>query len=252
MTGLIFQRNRGFVMLLSTKYPIINYSKGSEVEVEDTVVAEYLLSITLNGETYKELLCSPDALKALVVGELYSERHIRSISEVIELLIDEEARIASVQLKVVVEDDELEINNQNHKLNSKDSEVKTKLDYDHMLSLFKSFITSSNLFTATGGVHSCALVVGETINYHEDDISRQNALNKVIGACLINNDTLQDKILFTSCRISSEIMTKVIHSGLKIIVSKSAPTDVAIDLAKEYNITLIGFVRGDRMNIYVR
>ena len=234
-------------MELSREYPIIKVSPKGESMVMDKVVVEYTLSILLNGEIYKELLCSPGSLKALVIGKLKTENVIQSLEDINYLAVDEENRTARVELKVKksdnLDDGQIFISPVFNKL----SAIST---YDRLLQHFQKFVLSSELFLSTGGVHSCALFDGENLLHHQDDISRQNALDKAIGMALLNKDLLMDKILFTSCRISSEIMKKVIYSGIKNVVSKSAPTDKAIELAKENSISLIGFARGNSLNIY--
>ena len=125
-----------------------------------------------------------------------------------------------------------------------------EVDYGRIIEQFKVFNVASKLFQATGGVHSCALCDEEQILYIEEDIGRHNAVDKVIGLALIDGLELHDKILLTSGRISSEIIGKLARSGIATIVSRSAPTDAAIDIARKRGIRLIGFTRGSRMNIY--
>ena len=83
-----------------------------------------------------------------------------------------------------------------------------------------------------------------------EDIGRHNAVDKIIGFMVLNNILPKHKILLTSGRVSSEILLKTARCGIPILVSRSAPTDLSINLANRLGITLIGFVRGKRMNIY--
>jgi len=84
----------------------------------------------------------------------------------------------------------------------------------------------------------------------KEDISRNNAIDKLFGECILNDISTAQRMLVTSCRISSEILLKVAKRNIPILISKSAPTDLAVRLASEVGITLIGFVRGKRMNVY--
>ncbi len=253
-------------MKVSSQYPITKYSNGRELDMMDEVVVEYELSVFVDDHLYKKILCSPDALEVLVIGELITEKIITSCDELKDIIIDEDHHIAKVYLNDTSDENKIksqEHNDENktigqsvddeHKITSdhhSERQNKVWLDQDSILSIFKSFVSSSELFKSTGGVHSCAIVNDNGILYHQDDISRQNAVNKVIGLCYKNNISLEDKLLFTSCRISSEIMKKVIHSGIKVIISKSAPTDVAIELGRKNNMILYGFARGNTMNRY--
>ena len=114
----------------------------------------------------------------------------------------------------------------------------------------KSFNRESALFKKTGGVHSCALYFEGKNLIMKEDIGRHNAFDKVIGEALQSGINFDDKLMFTTGRVSSDIMIKAIRAGIPLLVSHSAPTNTAINLAVAANIALAGFVRGDRMNVY--
>lgn len=116
--------------------------------------------------------------------------------------------------------------------------------------LMKEFNNKSELFRETGGVHSCAICSRDEMIFFSEDIGRHNAIDKVIGKSIMSDRGFKDKILLTTGRISSEIILKTARSGIPIIVSHSAPTEFAVKIARELNITMIGFARGDRMNVY--
>jgi len=113
-----------------------------------------------------------------------------------------------------------------------------------------SFQKMSLAFRETGGVHSAALSDGEHILVFKEDIGRHNALDKASGAALLKGINPKCLIVLISGRISSEIIGKAKRLGAPFVISRSAPTDQAIKIARATNITLIGFARGNRMNIY--
>lgn len=82
------------------------------------------------------------------------------------------------------------------------------------------------------------------------DIGRHNALDKLYGHCLLNGMSVRDKLIVFSGRISSEVLLKAAKIGVSIVISKSAPTELAIQMAEELNITAIGFVRNGSFNVY--
>ncbi|MDD2421819.1 MAG: formate dehydrogenase accessory sulfurtransferase FdhD, partial [Heliobacteriaceae bacterium] len=119
-----------------------------------------------------------------------------------------------------------------------------------LLVLMKEMQGLSVLYKQTGGVHSAALCDQERVLVYREDIGRHNATDKIMGKCFREGIPLEDKLLLTSGRISSEILLKVAKMGIAVIVSRSAPTDLAVRLAREIGMTVVGFARGQRLNVY--
>jgi FdhD protein len=109
---------------------------------------------------------------------------------------------------------------------------------------------SSELYRETGGVHSCALADAEKILVFRDDIGRHNAVDKIYGTCFLEDIPLEDKLLLTTGRISSEMTVKTARMGVSVLISRSAPTSLALDLAERLGLTVVGYVRGGRMVVY--
>ena len=106
-------------------------------------------------------------------------------------------------------------------------------------------------FRETGGVHGAAIVdaSGELLSVRED-VGRHNAVDKVIGSMLLAGRALHDCLLVVSSRAGFEIVQKALVAGIPALISIGAPTSLAIDLARRFNLTLIGFVRDGRFNVY--
>jgi len=117
--------------------------------------------------------------------------------------------------------------------------------------LSREVIASQETYKHAGGVHAVAIfdAAGKLVVVGED-IGRHNAIDKAVGYCLMRRIPLNDKILYSTGRASYEMVSKTVRAGIPTMVSRSSATTLAIDLAEQLNCTLIGYARGDRMNIY--
>jgi FdhD protein len=116
--------------------------------------------------------------------------------------------------------------------------------------LIGMFFEHQVLYKETGGVHTSALSDGERIVLVAEDIGRHNTLDKIAGLCLIHNLLPETRILISSGRISSEMLQKAAHLPAPILISRTSPSSLSIAMAERYGITLIGYARRDRFNVY--
>jgi FdhD protein len=129
-------------------------------------------------------------------------------------------------------------------------ESKVQVTAATIFNLMREFQHRSELYRSTGGVHSAALADNQGITVFAEDIGRHNAIDKIFGQCFDRGLPVQERMILTSGRISSEIVVKVARRKVPVLISKSAPTNAGVKLADELGITLVGFVRGARMNVY--
>jgi FdhD protein len=129
-------------------------------------------------------------------------------------------------------------------------ESKIQISVPEISALANKFQRRCRIYRATGGVHSAALCDNKDILVFSEDIGRHNALDKIFGECILNDIATDAHIIITSGRVSSEILLKVARRNVPVIVSKSAPTNLGVRLANDLGVTLVGFVRGKRMNVY--
>lgn len=246
-------------------YNIIKVKGEDFSETEDLVILEYPFTIFIDDEEIITLLCSPKSLKELTIGFLFSEGFIESMSAIKRIQIDEEDGRSYVYLrerKAFIEKFQGKrtitsgcgkgtlFYNVVDSFKSKKIEKPLTIKIEEIRSLVREFNHKSELFLNTGGVHSCALCSASDILVFEEDIGRHNALDKILGKALIDNMELSDKLVITSGRISSEMLIKIAKRGIPLIVSRSAPTSLTVELARELNIAVAGFARGEKMNIY--
>jgi FdhD protein len=247
------------------KVPVLKLSERGASSIEDIVAKESSLTIMLNDQELVTLLCSPTDLKYLAVGFLFSEGLLRSRDDIKKVTVDDRRGVARVETEV-----DAQLANEDlfkrfitagcgkgaTLLSAAGAQGQPKVESTLRISaaavsaLAKEFQQSSQIYRATGGVHSAALCdTGKTLVFNED-IGRHNALDKVFGECILTDIPTDNRIVITSGRVSSEIVLKVARRNVPIVVSKSAPTDLGVRSADDLGITLVGFVRGKRMNVY--
>jgi FdhD protein len=231
-------------------------------ETWDSIIEEVPLDIFVNHEFYATLMCTPIELVELAVGFLFSEGVIFNMGSIISTEEVYENRICIIlDHEIAVDESSARAitsgcgNGSIHVISLEECSIKfidsnCKFSSVDILKLMSEFNSKSEVFKQTGGVHSCCLCSENSILLFSEDIGRHNALDKVLGKALIRNIDLSDIIVMTTGRISSDIVVKVAKAGIQIIVSHSAPTSLALSIAKAANITIIGFARGLRMNIY--
>lgn len=252
-------------MEYTKEYDILRINKDLRDEEKDPVVVESPFTIFIDDKEIITLLCTPKSLEELSIGFIVSEGFIDSIEDIEKIAIDEKSSIAYIDLKRKNSFAEsfqgkrtitsgcgkgTVFYNVLDSFKSKKIENPLKIDIATIKENMRDFNKKSELFLKTGGVHSCGLYEGRQMLIFEEDIGRHNALDKIIGRALKENMDLKDKTIFTSGRISSEILIKTAKREISTIVSRSAPTSLAIDMARELRINLIGFVRGEKLNIY--
>ncbi len=249
----------------STTVSILRYTQNRFFAREDPVVTEITLSIAVNGTVLAEIICSPLEIREFVTGFLFSERLIKSSKDLDALDIDTEKWAASVATRTKKDFDVSQRNARFITPGDLSSGRLSPAVYAQRYTKVKSktFISSadvhtlgtliqsrSKLFGKTGGAHSAALWNGKRLLFFSEDIGRHNALDKIIGRCLLEDIDTRDKTIATSGRLSSAVVAKVIHAGFPVLVSRSAPTERAVLLSREFGITMIGFARGQEFNIY--
>ncbi|KKK37146.1 formate dehydrogenase [Mesobacillus campisalis] len=250
---------------MSEKYTITKYSNGQFLHVEDVIVNEFPLTIFVNDSEFATMVCTPAHLEEMVVGFLASEGVIRFYSDILSMSIDEDRGYAYVTIKAETTTNQQYYSKRfigsccgksrqfyfhNDAKTARTSTSTTAISAVQAITLMNEMQNSSRVFHETGGVHNAALCTPEEIIAVRTDIGRHNALDKLLGFSILNKVPVRDKIIVFSGRISSEVLLKAAKIGVGIVLSKSAPTDLAIKLANDLNITAVGFIRGNSFNVY--
>lgn len=243
----------------------IRFNEGAATLEDETIAIEYPLTIYVNHDEFATMVCTPMNMRELIIGFLAAEGIIRTYEEIKSIQIDEERGFAYVDLYKQLEQDHHDHSSRfigsccgksrqfyfkSDVRTAKTVMSKMTIHAQACLDLMDQLQTLSNHFQKTGGVHNAALCTVDQLVTIRTDIGRHNALDKIYGHVIKNNIPLNNKLIVFSGRISSEVLLKVSKMGVGIIVSKSAPTDLALRLAEDLGITAIGFARRNKMNVY--
>ncbi len=244
--------------------PVRRITKEGESSTEQVVAREILVTIFFNGQELATLLCSPKDLNYLAVGFLVSEGLLKSKDEIKKMEVDDWLGVVRIETKggsvpesrlfakrliasgcggaaTFYSVDDATIPK---------VESRMTISADDVFELANKFQHSSEVYLATHGVHSAALCDGKSMVVFNEDIGRHSAIDKIFGKCLLEDIPTENRLIMSSGRITSEILHKVARRGIPIIISISAPTSLGVKIADELGITLIGSVKGKKMNVY--
>ena len=245
---------------------IVAVRDGKAEEVLDRVIREDIYGISVNGEAFVTLACLPGDLEELAVGFLRSEGVITARSDVDRVVVDRQKQ--TIDVIGAIDGDMLEKSLTKRFLTSgcgivpsgrdfhdlADGCLKVKSDYTvgagTISMLMKNLSTRAGLFSETGAAHTAALALDGEIKVTFEDISRHNAVDKIVGRAFMNEWDTSNGIIFSSGRLSLDIVMKCAAGAIPIVVSRTAPMQRGVEIADDLLITLIGFTRGKRMNIY--
>jgi FdhD protein len=228
-------------------------------EVTAEVVREQPLTVSVNGERFLTLLCSPMQLEALVVGYLWMEKVIQGLEDVVAVTVSPVDGRADVTLRAPVELPTERILTSgcgggitfriDHRLFPRlDSRLRVppRVLADRM----KDLIAAGVHYKQSRGIHGAALADEDQLLVVAEDVGRHNAVDKVKGEALLRGIPTDDRILLSTGRVSSEMLLKAARMGVPLVASRTSPTEMAVALAEQLNVTVCGYVRPDSLNVY--
>lgn len=227
---------------ISRDVPILRYENGKLESRNDPVIIEEWLKVYINDSLHSEIPVTPRDLSELVTGLLYGEGLIKpgdspSIRfKGYECFVE----LPGAEPPAGLSDPD------NLKAFSDDPDRWTPED---LFTLMENFQKLPSVYHETGGAHMAAFADKEIVHW-ADDISRRNAVDKVLGKGFMAGCDFSKGIILSSGRISSDMIIRMVRTGIPAIASISAPTDKAVELAEKFNVTVSAFVRGRRFNLY--
>jgi FdhD protein len=245
----------------------LDVSTKTSKKMMDYVAEEMPLHLFVNTTYWATILCSPSNLRELAVGHLLSEGILKSTAEIEEVNLKERENCCYVKLKAEVNvENRLKISRLHARVISSACGSASPYQYSPKPAKVKSNLTvkaeiifnsvnqlnfKAELFRQTGGVHAAAIYKADgSLVALAEDVGRHNAVDKVIGMAALNQTDFGECFLASSGRLSGDIVFKAAKVGLPIVASLATALDSGIAMAEVAHLTLAGFVRGKRMNIY--
>lgn len=246
-------------------WAIRRWKQGSYEQLDDEVVEEVPLTLYVNEREVVTLLTLGEHPDELAMGFLYAEGFIGRLEDVLSL----EQGQGEVWVKTVT-DPELIARLMDKRtvttgcgkgttfyqtldaLRLEPVKADVLFPPEQILGRMGELQSRSGLYRRTGGTHNASLAEPDSTLLFRSDIGRHNAVDMLGGRALLDGLEVGRLALFTTGRVSSEILLKTAKMGVGVLVSRSAPTALALRMAEKLDVTVVGYVRGERMNVYTR
>lgn len=240
----------------------LKYASGQWEAAETHVIMEAPVSLTVNGEDWLTLLCTPTHIEALAVGFLYNEGFLQQSSQIASVRACPSGDNVDVWLNHPVEKPSSWRRTSGctggvtHETESDQRRVTAppedsfRMAPAQITGLIAGLIEAQHLYRRTGGVHTSALSDGEKICLAAEDIGRHNSLDKLAGRCLLEGQSLRHPVVVTTGRISSEMLQKSARLGARVVISRTSPSALSVRSAEQLGLTLVGYARRGSFTVY--
>jgi len=238
----------------------LSITSGSRQSIKGEVVDEILACISVNGDELTRYMCSPHDLPQLALGFLFNEALIDSAADVRSVHVSKKRTCVDIWLQNadfvlpkrpittagcgggVTFDD----------LSAKHKPLNSQLVVEdgELARLMREMLLGAATYQRARGIHTAALACDGELLLQVEDIGRHNCLDRLAGAALTSDVETCDRIILSSGRISSEMINKARRLQTPVVCSRTSPTSLSVALAKAWNITLVAYLRKDRMRVY--
>ncbi|HDS09169.1 MAG TPA: formate dehydrogenase accessory sulfurtransferase FdhD [Firmicutes bacterium] len=232
---------------------IKQYKNGKYSDKSDIIIEEKNLDIFINGNKFSVRLLS-EHIEYFIYGYLFTNFFISSLDDLVDLNIDKNEIKVKIKEGLNIPKNFALVSScfSSGEAFAELSPVEHLIEIDPELIIRNTelFVKQGRYFEETGGTHLAALFKEDELIISFEDIGRHNAIDKITGYILKEKISTEDHMIFTTGRISSEIVKKIIRANVPLIVSRSAVTCAAINTAQIFNLKVIGFSRNKRFNLY--
>ncbi len=236
---------------------ILKVDAGVSRFVEDRVVKDIFFKIFVNNALLIQLMVYDQYLKELAIGQLFTCNIIGSIDEINEIRINEKSAVIEIENDLNMDLVHAQKNMVLEKASTggdipflKANDGVPVVEPETIYSLMDELNQRGEIFASTGGTHS-ALIYNESMGIvFAEDVGRFNTVDKVVGLSQMRGFDLGSSILVTSGRLAGRMVLKAALAGLPVMCSVSAPMSTGVRIAEASGMTLIGFARDQRFNVY--
>ena len=236
------------------KIDAIQYKNNEAIEKTEKVVKDETITLTINGNISRSLSAIEDSLKEFTVGYLINENMIKSLDDIKRIDIDGAQINAEIDDTLLKTNETVLCSDSAGGWRSKIKEVNPvesdfQVNVKELIERIEELKDNAEIWQATGGTHVAGIVHKDQFVVKED-VSRHVAVDKVIGYGILNGFDLNHSYVIYSGRMPADMVIKMTRAGVPILASNAAPANSGYNIAKKGNITLVGFLRGQRCNIY--
>lgn len=231
-----------------------NYKNGKITDVTENVVKDSTITLTINNKIKRSLSAIEDSLKEFAVGYLFNENMVKTLEDIEKIEINEN------QINVKINDTLLKTKETvlcsdsaggwRSKINNIEPVTSNfQVKSDELIDRIEELKNNARIWQATGGTHVAGIVYKDNFIVKED-VSRHVAVDKVIGYGILHDYDLSNCYVIYSGRMPADMVIKIIRAGIPVLASNAAPAYSGCETAKKGNVTLVGFLRGQRFNVY--
>ena len=232
----------------------IHYKNNKSIEAKEKVVKDEIITLTINGDISRSLSAIEDSLKEFTVGYLFNENMVNTMEAIKKIEVDGTQIYAEIDDTLLKTNETVLCSDSAGGWRSKIKHVNPvesdfQVDVKELIERIEELKDNAEIWQATGGTHVAGIVYKDQFIVKED-VSRHVAVDKVIGYGLLNDFDLSQSYVIYSGRMPADMVIKMTRAGVPILASNAAPANSGYNIAKKGNITLVGFLRGQRCNIY--
>ena len=231
-----------------------NYKNGKITDVTENVVKDSTITLTINNKIKRSLSAIEDSLKEFAVGYLFNENMVKTLEDIEKIEINEN------QINVKINDTLLKTKETvlcsdsaggwRSKINNIEPVTSNfQVKSDELIDRIEELKNNARIWQATGGTHVAGIVYKDNFIVKED-VSRHVAVDKVIGYGILHDYDLSNCYVIYSGRMPADMVIKIVRAGIPVLASNAAPAYSGCETAKKGNVTLVGFLRGQRFNVY--